>query len=398
MMLQVKTLALLALLSTAAAHSNLIVPRPRNAIDTLDPRWEGGKSPDVWQPNLGQHPEHCLVSPVLCKTKPFAKKQFIYRLVCAAVLPLGPILGAACACRNGSEVCNSGQTCLWMSVGCSIGCKECDGGTINKTSVGTNPNSIDRCGSGKKATINDPLHRTFNRNCTGSCLGSDKDWTKFNPWRAPGSAPVYDPCGRAGGGPHPTGGKGEYVTTKYAKLGDVGSQLPKMPSGAVWKVGSVVETLWSIRANHGGGWQFRLCPLGPELTEACFQETPMPFAGNSKMMMSNGTMLSLNSTFVSDGTLPLGGTWQMLPIPMTRGGPDLRQMGYQFPPPCYDPTPPLVLGQGICSGEWISNITMYDQLQVPAHLKAGEYVLGFRWDCESSAQVWQACADVTITE
>jgi hypothetical protein len=46
----------------------------------------------------------------------------------------------------------------------------------------------------------------------------------------------------------------------------------------------------------------------------------------------------------------------------------------------------------------MTNITMYDQLRVPSHLEAGEYVLGFRWDCESSAQVWQSCADVTITE
>lgn len=53
---------------------------------------------------------------------------------------------------------------------------------------------------------------------------------------------------------------------------------------------------------------------------------------------------------------------------------------------------------GLCSGEWLTNITMYDSLRVPAHLEAGEYVLGFRWDCESSAQVWQSCADITITK
>ena len=41
-------------------------------------------------------------------------------------------------------------------------------------------------------------------------------------------------------------------------------------------------------------------------------------------------------------------------------------------------------------------ITMYDYLKVPAHLSPGEYVLGFRWDCESSAQVWQSCADITV--
>lgn len=227
------------LVATGNAHSILISPRPRNAIDTLDKRWgANGSSPDVWQHQFGN------------------------------------VHGAACACRNGTEAaCLSGQTCLWMSVGCTIGCKECDGGVVGNKSTGTNPNGLDRCGSGKKATNNNPLHRTFNRNCTGSCIGSKDDFTKFNPWRAPGSAPVYDPCGRAGGGPRPTAGKGEYVTTAYAKLGNMGSQLPTMPSGAVWQAGAVVETMWSVRANHGGGWQFRLCPLGSALTEECFQQT-----------------------------------------------------------------------------------------------------------------------------
>jgi hypothetical protein len=121
----------------------------------------------------------------------------------------------------------------------------------------------------------------------------------------------------------------------------------------------------------------------------------MPFAANSKMMMSNGTMLDLNSTFVSEGTLPSGSTWQMLPIPMTRNvtlpGGHWGPNSYPFPPPCYDPTPPQTLGQGICSGEWISNITMYDYLRVP-DVPAGEYVLGFRRDCEFSAQDWVSAA------
>ena len=78
------------------------------------------------------------------------------------------------------------------------------------------------------------------------------------------------------------------------------------------------------------------------------------------MMMSNGTMLDVQSTFVKEGTWPAGSTWQMLPIPMQRtsspkGGWFLTN--WTFPPPCYDPTPPRALGQGICSGEWISNIS-----------------------------------------
>ena len=102
--------------------------------------------------------------------------------------------------------------------------------------------------------------------------------------QAPGAAPTYDSCGRAGGGPHPTGGKGEYVNTSFAKFGQLGSTLPKQPSGAVWRAGEVVETLWNVRANQcappaactnlrnliwsgrcacsGGGYQYRLCVSG----------------------------------------------------------------------------------------------------------------------------------------
>ena len=218
--------------------SNLIHPKPRNAVDSNLPQWHGGLSPDKWQP-YGDNP---------------------------------------CACRNGSDVCDVGQTCLWMSVGCSIGCKTCDGGTIDGKSVGTNPNALDRCEGGAKPTNNDPLHRTFNRNCTGDCIGTRDDFTRYNPWRAPGSAPVYDSCGRAGGGPHPTGGHGEYINTSNAQFGDMGSNLPYLDSGVVWEAGSTVETMWSVRANHGGGFQYRLCPVGSALTEECFQKTPMPFA------------------------------------------------------------------------------------------------------------------------
>lgn len=150
-----------------------------------------------------------------------------------------------------------------------------------------NPNGQDRCGSGMKATINNPEHRTVARY---AIAGSDADWTKFNPWRAPGSAPVFDPCGRAGGAARPTPGHGEFTNTTFAKFGDLGSKvLPRYPTGTVWELGSTVETMAAYRANHGGGYQYRLCPLNSELTEACFQETPMPFAGNSKLMLSNGT-------------------------------------------------------------------------------------------------------------
>ena len=105
----------------------------------------------------------------------------------------------------------------------------------------------------------------------------------------------------------------------------------------------------------------RLCPSKSKLTEACFHETPIPFAGDSSLTLSNGTKIKLKSNFVVDGTLPAGSQWQTLPIPSTsqlgmepKGIPGTA---FQFEPPCYEPTLPTGLSQGRCSGEWTPNIT-----------------------------------------
>ena len=45
-----------------------------------------------------------------------------------------------------------------------------------------------------------------------------------------------------------------------------------------------------------------------------FQKTPLPFARDSRLRLGNGTTITLNSTFVSEGTLPAGSTWQMNPV------------------------------------------------------------------------------------
>ena len=87
------------------------------------------------------------------------------------------------------------------------------------------------------------------------------------------------------------------------------------------------------------------------------------------MMLGNGTMVKLNSTFVSEGTLPHGSTWQMNPIPMVHDyfnnvNPGLNKGGFPFPAPCDDPFEPdaaagkMHLKQGLCTGEWINNITV----------------------------------------
>ena len=66
------------------------------------------------------------------------------------------------------------------------------------------------------------------------------------------------------------------------------------------------------------GYQYRLCPADAELTEACFQSHPVPFAdGLSKLRWGGacGEELVFNATDVSVGTLPKGSTWRRGPFP-----------------------------------------------------------------------------------
>ena len=44
------------------------------------------------------------------------------------------------------------------------------------------------------------------------------------------------------------------------------------------------------------------------------------------------------------------------------------------------------------------DLEIVDLVRIPDTLPAGDYVLGWRWDCEESSQVWPSCSDVTITE
>ena len=125
---------------------------------------------------------------------------------------------------------------------------------------------------------------------------------------------------------------GDYEITMYAQHGDVGTQVLKpLPNYTppTYKIGGTAEVVWSIRNNHGGGYQYRLCPLPEgnftELTEACFQQTPLDFVRNeSAVVFPDGKMQMLTpaqTTFITEGTTPAGSTWAMIPMPPTLLGP-----------------------------------------------------------------------------
>lgn len=266
-----------------------------------------------------------------------------------------------------------------------------------------------------KPTINNPYHRSVNRNATA---GSPTDIYKFNPWRAPGSAPVAGACGLAGGtpwGPN-VAEAGDYVNTTYAHHGTNGTDLPPMPTGTVWQRGGTAEVAWNVRNNHGGGYQYRLCPRNETLSEACFQRHPLDFVEDKQaIVFPNGSRVSITGTFVKDGVLPVGSTWAMLPIPSTWLGPRCLGDGCEswenrlVDGPCIPC--PMTPGSD-CSRCDNSGRTSFpapvpgvveapkaavlDEVFVPKDLPAGEYVLGWRYDCEATAQVWSNCADITL--
>ena len=61
---------------------------------------------------------------------------------------------------------------------------------------------------------------------------------------------------------------------------------------------------WGIRFNHGGGYQYRLCPASEPLTEACFVNNPLEFNRSAQQLQwNNGTRLSIPGTWIDTGTV-----------------------------------------------------------------------------------------------
>mmetsp|Transcript_83229 Transcript_83229/g.165229 ORF Transcript_83229/g.165229 Transcript_83229/m.165229 type:complete len:384 (+) Transcript_83229:34-1185(+) len=362
-----------------AGHGNLISPPCRNAIDRFLPGFQGGKSPSD-SCNCGDSRR---------------------------------------GCQEGVRAPGGGQPCLWFSQGCIIGCPRCSG--IGSHSGGPHSDNKGLCNSTARPTL-PKWAWTMNRK---AAEGSADDTYRLNPWRAPGRAPVSDACGMAGGTTRAHAGPGVAIfsDSKFAKMGDLGSEvLRPYPSGAIWSAGTAVEVSWGIRYNHGGGYQYRLCPANEKLTEECFMKTPLKFVQTKQVLQwKNGTRFPINGTFVNEGTWPVGSTWAMNPIPridfdshssgqpagfagcsFVHGaptGPSCRQ----FNPPCpWDEgwySQPgrqhSVDVEGACSGDWTGGVII-DQVVIPADLAPGQYVLGWRWDCEETSQVWASCADVTV--
>lgn len=259
--------------------------------------------------------------------------------------------------------------------------------------------------------------------------GSSKpsDWTKKNPWRAPGTAPIWSPCGVDGG--NMDGCVTDHGTSSSCAPGgyphgpDARADYQRFsPKTTVWEAGTVVEAAWGLSANHGGGYSYRLCKRPKdmaELSEECFQRTVLDFVGDTQWVQFGAdpwNRTAFPALRTTKGTHPEGSMWTRNPIPACRGpgggsvsgshkkcgsGPWGNETGpgVQFPPPFpygygygnHDPSMPGGDAGGIFM--W----SLVDKLRVPATLEPGEYVLSWRWDCEQTPQVWNSCSNIRIS-
>merc|ERR1719486_1011936 len=213
-----------------------------------------------------------------------------------------------------------------------------------------------------------------------------KDPSRYNPWLSPGTAPIADPCGTLGGWDYPSAR--DYVAGPGAGFaaymngtgGPTNVQMPPaampLPAGSrgtaallydvdmrmqkaqgvaydaavgsdsnsnqKWVAGGAQEVSYTIVANHGGGVQWRLCPLsklrkeGGRLTDECFARTPLDFVGDTAWLEytgsnSNATNATDNASNTNSARVrvpeatsgakvsPAGSTWTKIGLPPCSG-------------------------------------------------------------------------------
>ena len=229
------------------------------------------------------------------------------------------------------------------------------------------------------------------------------------PWMAPGTAPVFSPCGVMGGNPNGClndgiGSLGDICTCQRTvvpvpglepKTVDVGdsyncgsfafgkpAEQYNWPNAPIteWKAGDVEDVAWYMNGNHGGGYSYRICktPEGgiSDLTEECFQNNPLDFVGDKQWVeyekdKETGLKTEVDAKRTTKGTFPPNSMWSVVPL-----------------------VPGKEEGGG---GSETAHGHIMDKVQVPSSLEPGEYVLSMRYDCKCSAEVFSFCSNIRIT-
>jgi hypothetical protein len=172
----------------------------------------------------------------------------------ASIFPT--LLESAGGCHN--------FACLWFSQGCQPGCASCS----DRVQSAVLPTDVhDTCsepGATMAPTLDERL-RTYANSTAG-------DWTRWNPWRAPGAAPVASPCGVAGGGGTPGGWMSDSLTEHFragaatppfVRRGFDGRDVPEGPKTKWAPTAHTVPALTAlVPSSHCGVWLYHLSLCG----------------------------------------------------------------------------------------------------------------------------------------
>ena len=166
----------------------------------------------------------------------------------------------------------------------------------------------------------------------------------------------------------------------------------------------------------GGGYAYRLCPASMPLTEECFKAHHLDFVPEKAgLLFEDGSVEMIQPVHVNQGTTPPNSTWAMIPVAPTKLGPTCIPGPHDDPkaPNSCDPknnpttpcgcTPCPQTPGSDCSrcdncyeepayppfrhdGKPVSGVGpvvgIMDVVKIPSNLPPGEYVLGWRYDCE----------------
>jgi len=194
------------------------------------------------------------------------------------------------------------------------------------------------------------------------------------PWRSPGTAEVFSPCG---------------VDDGYKGGADGVKLAENKPS--TWIRGQSHAVAFTISVNHGGGYSYRVCPKSQHLSEKCFQQNHLTFTSpQHTIKFTNGKQDKIPALHLTKGTYPAGSMWAVMPIPT------YQLLNHGVKPPCNG----CIGDEGkIKHKEQESNwkFSVMDHVLLPADFPTGGAVLNWRWDNEIQDQVWSNCADIMVT-
>jgi hypothetical protein len=135
------------------------------------------------------------------------------------------------------------------------------------------------------------------------------------------------------------------------------------------------------RAQHGGGYTYRLAPANGTLDETSFNQLPLPFVGPQMLRWGGGTskggrQLSFNGTYVTgDAVVPPGSMWAKIPIPLVQEG---VTQAYPMAPGCAelwgDRASAMCAGMGDGSSA-VPTLEIVDRVRIPERTPPGEWLM-----------------------